>query len=77
MENSYTVVSYFVNQDGLVQEKGKMTFLQSREPDSSFHSELLELENRMPQEQWEAFLQQMMEHAGETISAYLSEHLEK
>ncbi|WP_416200667.1 MAG: hypothetical protein ACFWUD_06820 [Thermocaproicibacter melissae] len=77
MENSYTVVSYFVNQDGLVQEKGKMTFLQSREPDSSFHSELLELENRMPQEQWEAFLQQMMEHAGEAVSTYLSHHSEE
>jgi phosphoribosyl-ATP pyrophosphohydrolase len=77
MENSYTVDSYFASRDRLVQEKEKMTFRQNREPDGSFHSELLERENRIPQEQMEALLQKMLEHAGEAVSAYLSHRSEE
>lgn len=73
--NSYTVASYLTSRtDSIVHNKERMLFRQSREPDGSFHSELLERENMMPQEEWEVSVRQMMQHAGEMVSAYLSQH---
>jgi hypothetical protein len=73
--NSYTVASFFTNQaDGYLQEKEKMSFRQSRGHDGSFHSELLEHENKMPEEKWETCLKKMMQQAGEMVSVYLSQH---
>lgn len=72
--NSYTVTSYLISRtDGTVHGNERMSFRQSREPDGFMHSELLEHENKMPEEEWETSVRQMMQHAGDMVSAYLAQ----
>lgn len=73
--NSYTVTSYLISRtDGTVHGKEKMSFRRSRGPDGSMRSELLEHENIMPEEEWKTSVEQMMQHAGGIVSAYLAQH---